>query len=64
MDQLSEFFSDVPKRSRPALFRRDWLNLATGRRWRATQRELREAHRLWAAHRDIRLGRFEEDEER
>jgi hypothetical protein len=33
-----------------------WLDLASGRRWRATKAELREAYRLLAKHRDIAKG--------
>ena len=56
-DELSEFFSEPPKSRRPGLFQADWLDLETGRRWRATRLELREAYRLWSVHADIRLGR-------
>jgi hypothetical protein len=59
-DELSEFFSGPLKPRRTGLFGRDWLDLTTGRRWRATRLELREAYRLWAKHSDIRTGRFEE----
>jgi hypothetical protein len=58
-DELEAFFSDPPrwKRRRSGLFHADWLDLTSGRRWRASRLELREAYRLWAKHRDIRLGR-------
>jgi hypothetical protein len=59
-DHLSEFFSSAPHGRRPSLFQRDWLDLSTGERKRATQVELREAYRLWAVHRDIRLGLVDE----
>jgi hypothetical protein len=42
---------------RPPLFEGYWLDLTTGERSRAARLELREAHRLWAVHRDIRKGR-------
>jgi hypothetical protein len=54
-DHLSEFFSGVPRSRRPGLFRSEWLDLVTGERRRATRLELREAYRLWAVHRDVRL---------
>jgi hypothetical protein len=59
-DHLSEFFSGAPqvRGKRPGLFRPQWLDLTTGERRRATRLELREAYRLWAVHRDIRLGRL------
>jgi hypothetical protein len=43
-------------RKREAMFSGWWSNPA-GERWRATRGELREAHRLWYTHRDIREGR-------
>jgi hypothetical protein len=59
VDELEEFFATPLKweRRRPGLFHPVWLDLATGRRWRATRLELRRAYRLWARHRDIRIGR-------
>jgi hypothetical protein len=57
-DHLSAFFSGSPRSRRPGLFRPEWLDLVTGERKRATRLELREAYRLWAIHRDIRLGQI------
>lgn len=58
-DHLSEFFSGRSRGRRPGLFQPDWLDLETGGRKRATRLELREAYRLWAVHRDIRLGKVD-----
>jgi hypothetical protein len=57
-DHLSEFFAAPSRGRRPALFQPDWLDLETGERRRASRFELREAYRLWAVHRDIRLARL------
>ena len=35
----------------------NWRDLKTGREWKATEAELREANRLLAKHRDIANGR-------
>jgi hypothetical protein len=45
------------KPKRPPLFEPYVRDLITGERRRATKSQLREAHRLWAKHRDIRQGR-------
>lgn len=57
-DHLSEFFSKPSRGRRPGLFKSEWTDLVTGKRTRATRAQLREAYRLWAVHRDIRLGRI------
>jgi hypothetical protein len=45
-------------RRRAALFSGWWVDMTTGKKTRATRPELREAHRLWSIHADIRQGRL------
>jgi hypothetical protein len=45
--------STRPRRPRAGLFRAHWLDLSTGRKWKATRTELVEAYHLLARHRDL-----------
>jgi hypothetical protein len=46
------------RRRAPGLFRGFWFDPESGRRLqRASRREIADAYRLWAKHRDIREGR-------
>lgn len=45
------------------LFEDYWVDLAGNRIRRATKRELADAYRLWAKHRDIRRGDLSLDDE-
>jgi hypothetical protein len=51
-----------PPRSRSGrrqpLFSGWWIDLTTGKKTRATREDLREAHRIWSVHADVRQGRL------
>jgi hypothetical protein len=49
---LEDSRSERPRR-RAGLFRAHWLDLSTGRKWKATRVELAEAYRLLSKHRDL-----------